>query len=150
MAWVDATYLNNAIGAGQVTALGLTSGSDRLTQMELEARATVMSVIEFAGYGGQFTETLSVATEQAKVTSYFLKGLCAALILQAALEMVPGIELSGTGDAFITRNLSKLDAVYNKKLPIPGAQPSAELGLGGVKFNTACTPRRFNLRGTNF
>lgn len=151
MAWVDAAYLTNAIGAQQVASLGLTTGSDRLTQAELDARATVLSVVEFAGYGGQFTETLSVATESAKVTSYFLKGLCAALIIQATLDLVPGIQLTGTGTDFISRNLSKLDAVYNKKLPIPGAQPTPQNALGGVKFTPRClAPRRFNLRGTSF
>lgn len=150
MAWVTATYLNSAIGASQVSSLGLTSGSDRLTQFELEARATVQSVLQYAGYN-DFTETLTETTETQKVTAAFLKGLCAALMIQTAMELIPGIELGSGVEAFVSRNLSKLDAVYSKKLPVPGAQPSSpEVAYGGVKFNTSDTPRRFNLRGTSF
>lgn len=149
MAWVDQTYLISMIGTNQVTALGLTTGA-RLTQYELDARSTVQSVLQYAGYQ-QFTDTLDASNATVAVTAAFLQKITAALIVRNALALLPGISLPEAVDAAITRSLSMLDAVYNKKLPVPNAQPSsAEVALGGAVFNTAATPRRFNLRGTTF
>lgn len=147
MAWIDATYLQNAVGSSQVTALGLTSGV--LTQYELEARSTVLAVLQYAGYPDP-GDTLTAGT----VTTAFLQKLVAAIVLRDAYALRTGIEISEQTQETISHGVSLLDAVYNKRLPVPGLEPVARDGYGGVKFTptsgTSARPQIFNLRGTGF
>lgn len=139
MVWATATSINSSIGVQQAAALGLTSGSQRLTDLELEARALVQSAIQHAGYNG-FTETLDESSESAKVTAAFLRSIVVAIIVKDALLLEPGIELPEPVDERINRTFSRLEAVYQKRLPIPNVQPTtAQVGLGGVKFTSALT-----------
>jgi hypothetical protein len=149
VAWVDATYLNNAIGSAQVTALGLTG--DRLTQFELSARATVSSVLQYAGYALP-SDTLESGT----VTTAFLQRLTAAILLRDAFALVAGIQLPPDIRELISEGQGMLDGIYAKRLPIPGMQPDPANGYGGNRFSptssgtTGARPQVFNLRGTNF
>lgn len=144
MTWVSSDYLNNAVGSGQVTALGLTG--DVLSQFELSARATVTSVLQYAGYA----DPGATLTEGALATA-FLQKMTAAILLRDAYALRVGIELSPQTQEVISHGLSMLDAVYAKKLPIPGLEPGTRDGYGGVKFTSSTThPRAFNLRGSSF
>jgi hypothetical protein len=147
VAWVDTTYLQNLIGSDQVTALGL-SGA-RLTQYELMARGSVVSVLQFAGYTQFTSDTLDTSTPTAAVTAAWLQKVTAACLVQDAMALLPGIQLPPPVADSIGRALSELQAVYNKKLPVPNAKPSASGGIGGVKFSTG-QPQVFNLRGSTF
>lgn len=129
MAWVDATYLNNAIGTANVSALSLTGSV--LTQYELDARSEVVSVIQYAGYSAP-GPTMSTA---ASVSNAFLRSLCAGVILQKAYAYRKGIRMSPEVADAITRASAKLDAIYQKRLPVPGLTPSTRAGYGGSQFS---------------
>jgi hypothetical protein len=141
--WVSLEYLNNKVGSGQTTALNLHSGTV-LAQYELEARATVASVLQYAGY------EVPTALDSGSITTGFLQKMTSALILKEAYANGPGILMSPQVQDAISDGLGLIDAVHAKKIPIPGLSPSAQNALGGVRFDTASRPRKFNLRGTSF
>ncbi len=157
MTWVSSAYLDDAIGSDQVTALGLTTGTTRLAQYEIAARATVLSALQYAGYPA-VGETLDTSSAAAAVTSAFLQKMCAAIMLRDAYSLIPGITLTAEAQAAISQGLTMLDAVYDKKLPVPGMAPVAIDGYGGVKFNVdistpalaPTTPIFRRLRGSSF
>lgn len=128
MAWIDSTYLQNMIGSSQVTALGLTG--DVLTQYEASARATVLAVLQFAGYASP-GDSLTAG----QVSTAFLQKLTAAILLRDAYGMRKGIRLSSEAADLISQGVGMLDAVYAKKLPVPGMEPVAQNGYGGVRFS---------------
>lgn len=130
MPWVDQTYLTNAVGTAVVSALGLTSG-DALTQYELDARAEVSSVIQYAGYSAP-GPTMDAA---ASVSNAFLRSLCAGVILKKAYASRKGIRMSPDIADAITDARARLDAIYQKRLPVPGLTPSTRAGYGGSQFS---------------
>lgn len=153
MAWVDTTYIDAFIGQTQREKLFTdTAGSYSATvfaQFELSSRATVVSVMQYAGYPAP-SDTLTAGT----TTTGFLQKLCASVMVRDAYGTRKGIRLSdGTSDA-ISQALGMLDALYQKKLPIPGLEPASKDGYGGVQFSatTGTNARRrvFALRGTGF
>lgn len=159
MAWIDQTYLTNAIGAAQVTALGLTDASARLIQYELLARSRVIAALQYAGYADP-GDTLTETTEAQKVTAAFYKQMAAAVLLRDAFALIPGIDISQAAQAAIGSGLALIDAVYEKKLPIPGATANTLDGYGGSQFNndptytssgsSVTTPIFRALRGSTF
>lgn len=156
MAWITQTEIDNAIGSTQSTALGLTTGSARLTQYELQARATVSAAAKRAGYG-PWTATLPTSSNDEQLDAAFLQKMTLALMLRDAYALVPGIALTAQAQAAISQGLSMLDAFYEKTLPLPSASPNTLDGVGGVKFNTdqqaqvaATSPVFRSLRGSSF
>lgn len=154
MAWVDATILQNAIGAAQVTALGLDTGAS-LTQYELQARAKVTSAAKRAGYSG-FTATLDTSTDAAALDAAFLQQMTMALIIRSALGLKKGIQLSPATTAVLDDGMAMLEAFFAKSLPMPSTTPNTLDGVGGSQFNTdpsfvnQVTSPVFQLRKTGF
>ena len=150
MAWVTSTEVGYSIGSGQVTALGL-GDATTYAQFELQARATVLAVTQYAGYANP-GETLTAGT----VATGFLQKLIIAVIARDAYAARKGIQVPPETATMITSSLSMLDAVYSKKLPIPGMDPDTLDGYGGVKFSptsatsTDARARVFAFRGTSF
>lgn len=153
MAWVDTTYIDNFIGSNQRQKLYVDSaGSYDATvfaQFELSARATVVSVMQYAGYPNPGA-TLS----SGEVSTGFLQKLVSAVMVRDAYSSRKGIRLGKeVGDA-ITDSLAVLDAVYQKKLPIPGMEPVAKNGYGGVQFSPTtgdnARTKAFSLRNSGF
>jgi len=80
--------------------------------------------------------------------------------LHAASERLTEDELRQRACTELLRQAAQaaglLDAVYSKRLPIPGMEPLAANGYGGVQFTSTSPyspegrPRRFMLRGTGF
>lgn len=124
MAWVDSTYLGNALGTSLRDALF--PSSDVIDQYELTARATVCSVMQYAGYAAP-----SVTLTSGTVTSGFLQKLLVAIMCRDAAAIRKGITLPSA----VSEGLVMLDQVYQRKLPIPGLEPEAEHGYGGVRFS---------------
>lgn len=124
MAWVDSTYLGYALGSGLRDALFPTS--DVVDQYELTARATVVSVLQYAGYADPGA-TLTAGT----VTTAFLQKLLVAIMCRDAAALRKSITLPSA----VSEGLVMLDQVYQRKLPVPGAQPEAAHGYGGVRFS---------------
>lgn len=124
MAWVDSTYLGYALGTSLRDALFPTS--DVVDQYELTARATVVSVLQYAGYADPGA-TLTSGT----VTSAFLQKLLVAIMARDAAATRKGITLPSA----VSEGLAMLDQVYSRKLPIPGLQPDPAHGYGGVRFS---------------
>lgn len=135
MAWVTQAYLENAIGTSAVSALGL-SNATVLGQYELTSRAAVLSALQYAGYSSPGS-TVDTATE----AGAFLASLCAGLILRDAYQYRKGVRLPFDPSGTISEALFRLDALYNKRLPIPGMSPDTLAGYGG----TAASPQT----GTN-
>ena len=149
MAWVTTTYVDAFIGQGQRVALfGTTAVFD---QFEIGARATVQSVLQYAGYEA-LGSTLSAGT----ITEAFLQKLVAAIMVRDAYAMRKGIQLPQAAQDAITQSAGLLDAIYAKRLPVPGLDPAAADGYGGVRFTPSSIysvggrPKRFNLRNTGF
>lgn len=154
--WISDTYLTNAIGSAQVTALGLTAASARLVQYELNARARVISALQHAGYSSP-GDTLSTTTAAEQETAAFYQQLACAALLSDAYAFIPGIDLPQQVQAAINRGLNMIDAVYDKRLPVPNVQPDGFDGIGGTRFNTdpqyqapTTSPVFRSLRGSSF
>ena len=148
MAWVTTTTLGYAIGSGQVTAL-FSGDASTFAQFELEARATVVAVMQHAGYSAP-ADTLTAGT----VSTGFLMKLVHALIEETAYSSRKGIQAPAGAAERIASARSLLDAIYQKKLPIPGLEPDTLAGIGGSKFSPTtgddARARAFALRGTTF
>ena len=142
MAWVDATYLNNLIEPAQVTALGLTGAV--LTQYEAAARATVQSVLQYAGY-----PTLGATLDPAAVSTPMLQQICAAVLVRDAYAMRKGIQLPQPTREAINDALGKLDAIHQRALPVPGLAQSTSAGYGGVLSSGATRPPTMGRRETS-
>lgn len=166
MTWLDGTYLQNAIGSDQGYSLGLlttltgTTTTDRFTQYELLSRSRVIACLQFAGYPAP-SATLATpadAADPVNVTNAMLRQMQMAVLLKDCLAMVPGIELAASAADAIATGISMLDAVYAKRLPVPGLTATALDGYGGSKFNTATngyppiqtSPVFRKLRGSSF
>jgi len=154
--WVDGQYLQQAIGSAQGYALGLlttstgTTTTSRFDQYELLARSRVIACLQFAGYPApSSTLPTYAAGDQGEVTNAFLRQLVSAILLNDCYALVPGIELPEKTQSAISLGVSMCDAVYNKRLPVPGLTAVPENGYGGVQVS-AGRPQRFNLRNTGF
>lgn len=164
MAWLDGTYLQNAVGSPQGYSLGLlttnsgTTTTSRFDQYELLARARVTGVLQFAGYPAP-SATLSSASS-ADVTNAFLRQIACSILLNDCYALVPGIKITSEAQASIRVGLTMLDAVYDKRLPVPGLTATAIDGYGGNQFNIntntggaqpiLTTPEFRRLRGSSF
>lgn len=127
MAWVTQSYLENAIGTASVTALGLSNASV-LAQYEIASRATVVSMLQHAGYSSPGA-TVDTSTE----AGAFLASLAAGLVIRDAYQLRKGVRLPFDPSGTISEALFRLDALYNKRLPIPGMEPTADAGYGGTE-----------------
>jgi hypothetical protein len=139
VAWIDGTYVQNAIGSAQGYALGLlttstgTTTTARFTQYELLARGRVLSAMQSAGYPLP-AATLTGASDD--VTDAFLRDMTAGIMFSTAYGMLPGIEISDATQAAINAGPRMCAAVRDQKLQIPGLQPTAADAIDGSQFNT--------------
>lgn len=122
-AWVDANFISLMIGTAARTALGL-SGST-FTHYENAAQGTVISAMQYAGYTPP--DTVDHLTPQGA----FLAQLVAGIMIRDAFQFRKGIRLPFDPSGTISEALFRLDALYNKKLPIPGMTPDTLAGYGG-------------------
>lgn len=122
--WIDQTYLRNAVTPETVTALGL-DDLDTFTQFEAEGRGKIASAMAFAGY--PVPTTLSADS----ISTPFLQSILAPLILRSALQLRKGIRLPTNPDPMISEAETLLDAVHNKRIPVPGMQATAANAYGG-------------------
>lgn len=166
MTWLDGTYLQSAIGSDQGYSLGLlttstgTTTTTRFTQYELLSRARVIAALQFAGYPAPSATlpTPSSTEDPVNVSNAFLRQIQFAVLLKDAYAFIPGIELPAAAATAIATGISMLDAVYAKRLPVPGLTATALDGYGGSKFNTAAvayppietSPVFRKLRGSSF
>ena len=73
----------------------------------------------------------------------------------AAASAIASPAIVSAQDA-ITQSAGLLDAIYAKRLPVPGLDPAARDGYGGVQFTPSSVysvggrPKRFNLRNSGF
>lgn len=141
MAWVTQSYLENMVGTDAVSALGLSSASI-LGQFELSARARVITVMQHAGY-----PTPADTLDTTDVTGAFLAGLCACVLLRDAYQLRKGVSLKEAAASAISEGIGALDAIYDKRLPIPGMDPDPLGGYGGTKgspyIGTGARPSAF-------
>ena len=92
MAWVTTTYVDAFIGQGQRVALFGTAAV--FDQFEVGARATVQSVLQYAGY-----EALGSTLVNGTITEAFLQKLVAAIMVRDAYAMRKGIQLPQAAQA---------------------------------------------------
>jgi hypothetical protein len=77
-------------------------------------------------------------------------------MVRDAYAMRKGIQLPQAAQDAITQSAGLLDAIYAKRLPVPGLDPAARDGYGGVQFTPSSVssvggrPKRVNLRNTGF
>lgn len=121
--WVTSGYLDNAITTAARTALGLSGGV--LSQYELEARGVVASALQYAGY------SVPTSIDTTTVAGAFLAKLVAAHVINNAYQYRKGVRLPFDPQGTITEGLAMLDAVHNKRLPVPGMSPGTLAGYGG-------------------
>lgn len=131
MAWITQTYMENMIGVEE--AAQLWPSTPIFNQFEVAARATVISSIEHAGYTAPDTLDLS------SVTGGFLGKLIGGVLLRDGYSSRNGTELP----AMAQEAVSMLDAIYDKRLPIPGLTPSTLDGYGGNKFSKLNSPYQY-------
>ena len=147
MAWVTTTTLGYAIGSGQVTAL-FGGSQPTFDQFELGARGTIGAVLQHAGY-----EIPTTLTADTAATGLIMQ-IAHALIEEQAYATRKGIAMPQASTDRIAGARSLLDAIYSKKLPIPGWEPSTLAGIGGSKFSPttgdSARAAALNLRGTSF
>lgn len=127
MAWVTEAYVKNSITTAAATALGLTGTV--FTQFEAEARSTVVAAMQHAGYSAPSTITIDGSSDAGS----FLAQLVTSIILRDSYQLRKGVRLPFDPSGTITEGLMRLDAVYNKKLPIPGLEPDSLNGYAGSK-----------------
>jgi hypothetical protein len=134
MAWVDTDYIDGFIGERQREKLFSDSAgvydADVFAQYELGARATVLAVMQYAGYPDP-GDTLTAGLP----STGLLSKLIGAIMVRDAYSTRRGVRLSQEATDAIGTSLSMLDAIYNKKLPIPGMAPQSAQGYGGVQFS---------------
>lgn len=125
MAWVTLANVESSITTAAAASLGLGSASV-FAQYEAQARATVISVMQSAGYSPP--TAIDVADG---LSGSFLGKLTAALIIREAYQYRKGVRLPFDPSGTISEGLFLLDAVQNKRLPIPGMEPDTLGGIGG-------------------
>ena len=133
MAWITQAYLRNSVGVSTVTALGLDDAAV-FAQFEGECRAAVASAMQYAGY------EVPITLEPDAIASLFLQSVVAPLVLRNALQLRKGIKLPPSADASISEAEWRLDAIYKKRLPIPGMQPNANNAYGGSTASPVTGP----------
>lgn len=122
MAWIDTTYVDNLIGSTQRTAVA--PSTSVFNQFESSARSNVIAVLQYAGYASPGS-TLTSGTD----ATAFLQMLCAAQWCRSAFGNRKGLKFPPA----ITDAFELLNAVYEKRLPVPGMQPSTVGGYGGIR-----------------
>lgn len=127
MAWVTEAYVKNSITTAATTALGLTGTV--FTQFEAEARSTVVAAMQHAGYAAPASITIDGTSDAGS----FLAQLVTSIVLRDAYQLRKGVRLPFDPSSRISDGLSRLDALYEKKLPIPGMEPDSLDGYGGSK-----------------
>lgn len=125
MAWVTLANIQASITTSAAAALGLGSASV-FAQYEAQARSTVVSVIQAAGYSAP-----SAIDVTDGLSGSFLGKLTSALIIREAYQYRKGVRLPFDPSGTISEGLFLLDAVQNKRLPIPGMEPDTLGGIGG-------------------
>lgn len=121
MAWLTRTFVNLQVGTSFASAVAPSTAV--FSQYELSARAFVLSVLQYAGY-----ESPGTALTDGTVTTAFLRKLTVAQWCREASAYRPGIEFPKA----IADDLGKLQAVYDRRLPVPGMTPSSDGGFGAV------------------
>lgn len=122
-AWVDANFINLMIGTAARTALGLSGNT--FSHYQNAAQGTVISAMQYAGY------TPPDTVDHATPGGAFLAQLVAGIMIRDAFQFRKGIRLPFDPSGTISEALFRLDALYNKKLPIPGMEPDTLAGYGG-------------------
>jgi hypothetical protein len=140
MAWISQDYINNLIGSS--TRAAVAPSTSVFNQFEATARVKVISVLQHAGYaspGTSLTDNLD--------STHFLRMLCAAQWCREAFGARKGVKFPPS----ITDGFDLLNAVWEKKIPVPGMVPSTADGYGGSRFtSSAARPQQFSrskLRG---
>lgn len=136
MAWVSLTFMRVHVGTAAFNAV--VPSQSVHDQFELGARATVLSVLQHAGYDSP-GDTLTDGT----AATGFLRKLCAAQLFREACGSRKGIRMP----AAVTDGLELLAGVYEKRLPVPGMTPSVSAGYGGTVVSpstgTSARPAQF-------
>lgn len=153
MAWIDTDYVDNFIGQTQREKLFSDQAGafdqDVFNQLELAACGTVAAVMQYAGY------PVPVTLEAGTITTGFLSKLVAAVMVRDAYSTRRGIQLPQAVSDSLTDTVGMLNGIHAKRLPIPGMEPAAKDGYGGVQFSpttgAGARPGVFTaLRGTGF
>jgi hypothetical protein len=125
MAWIDQTYVSNLIGSD--TRAAVAPSTAVFNQFEASARVKVIAVLQHAGYASPGS-ALTTGID----STHFLRMLCAAQWCREAFGNRKGVKFPPA----ITDAFDLLSAVYEKKIPVPGMQPSASGGYGGSRFSS--------------
>lgn len=123
--WLSVQYVDNLIGAQTRAAVAPTDPVFR--QFEETARAKVIAVLQHAGYASPGT-SLPTSGDAAA----FLRMLCAAQWCREAFGNRKGISFPPS----ITDAFELLNAVYDRRIPVPGMHPSSADGYGGSRFSS--------------
>lgn len=118
MAFIDTTYVDNAIGTATRLALAPTTAA--FTQYEGQARSKVVATAAVAGYSLGTASSNDLVRLLTMGQWYFFAGG-----MRKGLEVPPAI-----ADA-----IDMLDQLRGGQLPIPGLSPSARDGVSGVAFS---------------
>lgn len=124
MAWLTTTYVDNVIGS--TTRSAVAPSTAVFNQFEATARVKVIAVLQHAGYASPGT-SLTTGLD----STHFLRMLCAAQWCREAFGARKGIKFPPA----ITDGFDLLNAVWDKKIPVPGLSPSDEDGYGGSRFS---------------
>jgi hypothetical protein len=124
MAWISTGYLDNLLG--QSTRLAVAPTTAVFDQFEGSARAKVVAVLQHAGYASPGT-----ALTDGSDATHFLRMLASAQWCREAFGNRKGIKFPPA----ITDAFGLLDAVWDKKIPVPGLQPATADGFGGSRFS---------------
>ena len=122
--WVSRTYANIAVGTAVMNAIAPTTAV--FNQYEHSARSKVLAILAHAGY-----ESPGTALTDGTDSAAFLRSVCVAQLCREAAGNRKGI----TFPVAVTDAFELLNAVYEKRLPVPGMTPSTSAGYGGVKIS---------------
>ena len=125
MPWIDTAYVDNLIG--QTTRLAVAPTTAVFNQFEGTARIKVAAVLQHAGYTSPGT-----SLTEGQDSTLFLRMLSAAQWCREAFGNRKGIKFPPA----ITDGFNLLDAVWDKRIPVPGLEPRAEDGYGGSRFTS--------------
>lgn len=126
MAWITAGYVKAAITTATYNAVAPSTAV--FTQFEAGARAHVSAVLQYAGYSSP-GDSLTAGTH----TTAFLQRLALGVWCRDVFAARKGIKHPLPEAA--ASALSTLEAVYEKKLPVPGGTPSTRDGYSGGQFS---------------
>lgn len=137
MAWIDTTYVDNLIGSS--TRAAVAPNTAVFNQFEGVARVKVLAVLQHAGYASPGT-ALTTGLD----STHFLRMLAAAQWCREAFGNRKGVKFPPA----ITDGFDLLNAVWDKKIPVPGLSPSTADGYGGSRFSpttgTGARPQQFS------